>query len=108
LNNYFECFDGDNRQGTVRFQLPTLSNGTHRLRFRAWDIQNNSSKVTFSFSINDPMGIDTIETDDAEDGQEEVFDMTGRKINSTSSANGRLYIYRMPDGSVKKMVRTRQ
>ena len=108
LNNLFENLDGDNRKGIVRYQLPRLSYGAHSLRFRAWDMLNNSSKVTLNFRVVDPMGIETAQTDDGEQGDPQLFDAAGRRVDGKSSASGGLYICRSADGSVKKIMRKRQ
>lgn len=51
LNNYFAYDFGDYRSGAVGFALPELSEGTHRLLFRAWDVQNNSSTAQLTFQV---------------------------------------------------------
>jgi hypothetical protein len=35
----------------VGFQLPQLASGEHRLTFRCWDVQNNSSESSLTFTI---------------------------------------------------------
>ena len=92
----------------MRYQLPRLSYGVHSLRFRAWDMLNNSSKVTLNFRVVDPMGIETAQTDDGEQGDPQLFDAAGRRVDGKSSASGGLYISRSADGSVKKIMRKRQ
>lgn len=52
LNDYYIPEFGDYQKGTVAFQIPELSDGMHRLRFRAWDVMNNSSTVTLSFRVD--------------------------------------------------------
>ncbi len=51
LNNYFQYDFGDYRNGTVGYSLPELSEGEHRLQFRAWDIVNNSSVAELKFNV---------------------------------------------------------
>ncbi len=46
LNGYYSTNTGDSKSGKVYYNLPTLGEGTHKLFFRAWDIQNNSSSQT--------------------------------------------------------------
>lgn len=58
LNNYYEAEFGDYRKGTVRYSLPELPEGEHTLMFRAWDIKNNSSSVTFDFQVVDKMPVE--------------------------------------------------
>ena len=51
LNEYFTYDFGDYRSGTVGFSIPELSEGEHRLRFRAWDVLNNSSTAELVFQV---------------------------------------------------------
>ncbi len=51
LNDYFTYNFGDYRSGTVGFSIPELSEGTHRLMFRAWDVLNNSSTAELVFQV---------------------------------------------------------
>ncbi len=51
LNDNFTCELGDYTKGKTFFTLPQLSPGKHTLRFRAWDILNNSSSTTLSFNV---------------------------------------------------------
>ena len=52
LNDYFVYDFGDYRSGSVGYSLPQLSTGTHRLLFRAWDVQNNSSTAELTFVVD--------------------------------------------------------
>jgi hypothetical protein len=51
LNDYFTYDFGDYRSGKVGFSIPELSEGQHRLRFRAWDVLNNSSTSELVFNV---------------------------------------------------------
>ena len=51
LNPYFQYAFGDYRSGTLGYTLPTLSEGSHRLTFRAWDVLNNSSVAELQFNV---------------------------------------------------------
>ena len=51
LNSYFAYDFGDYRSGTVRYSIPELSEGKHKLLFRAWDVMNNSSTSELSFEV---------------------------------------------------------
>lgn len=55
LNDHFQFDIGSYTSGTVTFQLPQLSEGRHRLQFRAWDVQNNSSVTTLDFVVDSHM-----------------------------------------------------
>ena len=52
LNDYFEYDFGDYRSGKVGYSLPALSDGEHRLTFRAWDVLNNSSVAELRFTVD--------------------------------------------------------
>lgn len=52
LNNCFTYDFGDYRNGMVGFSIPTLSDGQHRLLFRAWDMLNNSSTAELTFTVD--------------------------------------------------------
>ena len=51
LNDYFQYDFGDYTSGTVGYSLPTLSEGEHKLTFRAWDVHNNSSVAELAFTV---------------------------------------------------------
>ena len=51
LNEYFQYEFGDYRSGTVGYTLPELTEGEHRLTFRAWDVLNNSSVAELRFNV---------------------------------------------------------
>ena len=51
LNDAFQYNFGDYRSGSVGYSLPELSEGPHSLRFRAWDVLNNSSLAELTFNV---------------------------------------------------------
>lgn len=51
LNDYFSYDFGSYTSGTLSYSIPTLTAGSHKLRFRAWDILNNSSTAELSFNV---------------------------------------------------------
>lgn len=51
LNDNFSFELGDYTKGNTYYSLPTLTTGKHTLRFRAWDILNNSSTTTLTFNV---------------------------------------------------------
>jgi len=53
LNDYFAYDFGTYQSGTVGYSIPELSQGTHKLKFRAWDILNNSSTAELDFEVVD-------------------------------------------------------
>ena len=50
LNDFFEA-DTTARGGMVRFPLPTLAEGPHTLKVKAWDVFNNSSEQILEFAV---------------------------------------------------------
>lgn len=51
LNNFFESNLDTYQEGLVRFQLPKLGEGSHRLAIKAWDIANNSNESFIDFIV---------------------------------------------------------
>lgn len=51
LNDFFEAEMGSFTRGTIRFPLPTLEEGLHQLKIRAWDVFNNPTEIILTFSV---------------------------------------------------------
>lgn len=51
LNDFFEAEINSFRKGKIRFPLPTLEEGLHTLKIRAWDVFNNPSEITITFKV---------------------------------------------------------
>lgn len=51
LNEFYESALNDFSKGTLRFKLPELRSGKHTLRFRVWDLLNNSSVKNLEFEV---------------------------------------------------------
>ncbi|MDO9001223.1 MAG: type IX secretion system sortase PorU [Bacteroidota bacterium] len=51
LNDYYEADLNSYQSGKVRFPFEELTEGSHRLTFKAWDIQNNSSITSTDFVV---------------------------------------------------------
>ena len=51
LNDYFQYDFGSFTNGTVGYSIPALDYGKHRLTFRAWDTQNNSTTAQLDFEV---------------------------------------------------------
>lgn len=51
LNDYYEAETDSYQKGTVKFQLPALTEGLHTLSIKAWDVQNNSSEYRLEFRV---------------------------------------------------------
>lgn len=49
VTDYFQYSPGEFLKGELRYPLGTLSEGDHRLMFKAWDNANNSSTVVCEF-----------------------------------------------------------
>lgn len=58
LNSYYTSDGNSYTSGKISFKMPQLSAGQHTLRFRAWDLLNNSSTRTLSFIVDDGKGTD--------------------------------------------------
>lgn len=100
LNDEYANDFGDYRKGQLAYVIPALSNGQHTLSFRAWDVMNNSSVITFDFNVDSKLSPDFINltcTDNPARTQTtfivrydrpgtpcdfmlEVFDFAGRKL----------------------------
>lgn len=104
LNDNFQYDFGSYTSGSTFFNIPTLSEGPHTLRFRAWDILNNPSTTTLSFNVissQKPTIVDVnatknpaknattfIATHDRPGSEVnmkvEIFDMSGRLLHTMS------------------------
>lgn len=55
LNDNFTFELGDYTKGNTYYTLPPLAPGKHTLKFRAWDILNNSSTTTLTFNVTNAL-----------------------------------------------------
>ena len=98
LNDNFNFDFGTYKSGTTYYNIPELTEGRHKLQFRAWDILNNSSTAQLDFNVvnrlepnlfgvslsNNPATTTTTfivnhdRTGSDMDVEIEVFDMSGR------------------------------
>lgn len=53
LNNFYETELDSYQRGHVLFQLPSLTEGKHRIKIKAWDNHNNFSEVVLDFIISE-------------------------------------------------------
>ena len=106
LNSLFEPLSGDGTRGRLQYRLPVLPYGEHQVRFRAWDVLNNSSSVTLRFVLINPDGIEAATADGG--AAAEVFDAAGRPLGCSIPTRKGLYIMRSADGQVKKLTGGRQ
>lgn len=51
LNSNFVFDFGSYTSGSTYYNIPALTPGAHTLKFRAWDILNNSSTATLNFNV---------------------------------------------------------
>ncbi len=51
LNDYFQYDFGSYTKGIVQYSIPAMSYGLHKLRFRAWDVLNNSTTAELTFEV---------------------------------------------------------
>jgi len=51
LNDYYEANLNSYQKGIVRYPFSNLSNGTHTLKLKAWDIYNNSTEESTEFVV---------------------------------------------------------
>jgi hypothetical protein len=51
LNDFYTAEQDSYQRGQVLFQLPTLTEGKHSIRIKAWDVANNSSEATLDFVV---------------------------------------------------------
>jgi hypothetical protein len=98
LNDNFNFYFGTYKSGSTYYNIPELTEGRHKLQFRAWDILNNSSTAQLDFNVvnrlepnlfgvslsNNPATTTTTfivnhdRTGSDMDVEIEVFDMSGR------------------------------
>jgi peptidase C25-like protein len=53
VNDYYQSETDDFTRGNIVFSLPTLDEGKHTLKLKAWDVFNNSSTTSIDFYIGD-------------------------------------------------------
>ena len=51
LNDYFAYDFGTFTSGETHYSIPALQPGQHTLKFRAWDVKNNSTATSRSFNV---------------------------------------------------------
>jgi hypothetical protein len=53
LNEYYTADLDSYQSGEVRYTIPTLESGTHKLTLKAWDVNNNSSTTSIDFIVQE-------------------------------------------------------
>ncbi|HZK93160.1 MAG TPA: type IX secretion system sortase PorU [Prolixibacteraceae bacterium] len=51
LNDYFQSDQDSYKDGKVLFQLSDLEDGEHTIKFKAWDLANNSTETEIKFTV---------------------------------------------------------
>jgi hypothetical protein len=51
LNDFYEADFGGFKSGVVKYPFSNLPSGKHELRFKIWDVFNNSSEATITFEV---------------------------------------------------------
>ena len=54
LNRFYEAELDNFKKGVVRYQLPSLPEGNHVLKIKAWDVANNSNEAILEFTVHEP------------------------------------------------------
>lgn len=57
LNDYYVANTDDYTSGWVDFPIQNLEPGPHRLTFKAWDVNNNSTQSTIEFKVTEGEGL---------------------------------------------------
>lgn len=53
LNDFYESDLDTYKSGALNYQLSSLEPGLHTLKFKAWDVNNNSSEKVIEFSVQE-------------------------------------------------------
>ena len=51
LNEYFVAQSNSYQRGMISYKMPEMTEGAHKLTFRAWDLMNNSSTAALNFHV---------------------------------------------------------
>jgi len=57
LNDYFQSGKDSYKNGKVIFQLPDPGDGEHTLKFKVWDLANNSTETEIRFTVSSGLTI---------------------------------------------------
>lgn len=60
VNNYFQSSQDSYKNGKIQFQLPELQEGQHTLKFKIWDLANNSTEAEISFFVSSGLTINLL------------------------------------------------
>jgi hypothetical protein len=59
LNDYFEATKNDYKSGILSYSLSNLLPGDHKIKFKVWDVMNNSSTSELLFKVKDEANLET-------------------------------------------------
>jgi hypothetical protein len=100
LNEYYKSDTNSYKSGKIEYLLKNLTEGEHTLKFKAWDVANNSTDVEVKFVVTGDFMINQIsnypnpaygytyfrfshnQPDASFQGLIEIFDRSGRVIDS--------------------------
>ena len=110
LNFYFDYLPGDYQRGIVDYPMTGLTPGAHRLRFRVWDVHNNptEAELLFVYNPNHAPQSGILDINASAPSSHEIYDAAGRRVDRQQRARQGLYLYRMPNGKVRKMMKAGQ
>jgi len=60
LNDYFQSVQDSYKSGKVLFQLSDLEDGEHILKFKVWDLANNSTETEVRFTVASGLKINNL------------------------------------------------
>jgi hypothetical protein len=60
LNDYFQASKDKYTEGSIVFPLTKLSEGTHTLKIKIWDVMNNSSEKEIHFVVKDEFRMESV------------------------------------------------
>jgi len=93
LNSYFSYDFGDYRSGRLGFSIPELSEGHHKLLFRAWDVLNNSSTAELDFEVRKDAGPNCLDVKCRRNKDNNNYTFTITHDRAGSNINIQLDIY---------------
>jgi len=62
LNDYYQSAQNSYKNGKVLFQLSDLEDGEHTLKFKVWDLANNSTETEIKFKVVSDLTIRNLTT----------------------------------------------
>ncbi|MBE0637494.1 MAG: type IX secretion system sortase PorU [Bacteroidales bacterium] len=93
LNDFYEADFGGFRYGTVLFPFTNLPSGTHELKFKIWDVFNNSSEAMLTFRVinQNELAIESLKNYPNPFHDETYFTFNHNKANSELDVSIEIY-----------------